>query len=226
MLERLVEERVTGFPLVPTMSAILLQMDLDKYDLSAPALRHQHRRGLADRPHPPVPRAAAARADLLDVRADRVQAGLLPAAGADRRAARLGRQGMPNEEVYLVDERGPPRRARARSGELVVRGSNVMRATGSCPRRPTACCSPGPLPGEKVLYTGDLFRMDEEGYLYFVGRKDDIIKSRGEKVSPKEVENVLYSHPARGRSGRGRRARRDPGPGDQGRRRARRGLPS
>ena len=35
--------------------------------------------------------------------------------------------------------------------------------------------------------------MDEEGYLYFVSRKDDIIKSRGEKVSPKEVENVLYA---------------------------------
>jgi len=34
--------------------------------------------------------------------------------------------------------------------------------------------------------------LDEEGYLYFVGRKDDIIKSRGEKVSPKEVENVVY----------------------------------
>ena len=60
---------------------------------------------------------------------------------------------------------------------------------------------PGPLPWEKVLYTGDLFRTDEEGFLYFVGRKDDIIKTRGEKVSPKEVENVLYA-PAR------RRARR------------------
>jgi acyl-coenzyme A synthetase/AMP-(fatty) acid ligase len=37
--------------------------------------------------------------------------------------------------------------------------------------------------------------MDEEGYLYFFGRKDDIIKTRGEKVSPKEVEDVLYSLP-------------------------------
>jgi acyl-coenzyme A synthetase/AMP-(fatty) acid ligase len=37
--------------------------------------------------------------------------------------------------------------------------------------------------------------MDEEGYCYFVGRKDDIIKSRGEKVSPKEIENVLYALP-------------------------------
>ena len=46
---------------------------------------------------------------------------------------------------------------------------------------------------EKVLYSGDLFRQDEAGYLYFIARKDDIIKSRGEKISPKEIENVLYA---------------------------------
>ncbi len=46
-----------------------------------------------------------------------------------------------------------------------------------------------------MLHTGDLFRADEVGYLYFVARKDDIIKSRGEKVSPKEVESVLYEMP-------------------------------
>lgn len=51
---------------------------------------------------------------------------------------------------------------------------------------------PGPIPGERVCYTGDLFRSDEEGYMYFIARKDDIIKSRGEKVAPKEVETVLY----------------------------------
>jgi acyl-coenzyme A synthetase/AMP-(fatty) acid ligase len=42
-----------------------------------------------------------------------------------------------------------------------------------------------------VLYTGDLCRLDEDGYLYFVGRMDDIIKSRAEKVAPKEVENAI-----------------------------------
>jgi acyl-coenzyme A synthetase/AMP-(fatty) acid ligase len=42
-----------------------------------------------------------------------------------------------------------------------------------------------------VLHSGDVFRTDEEGFLYFVARRDDIIKSRGEKVSPREVENVL-----------------------------------
>jgi acyl-coenzyme A synthetase/AMP-(fatty) acid ligase len=54
---------------------------------------------------------------------------------------------------------------------------------------------PGRLPGERVLYTGDLFRRDAEGYYYFVARKDDIIKSGGEKVSPREVENVIYMLP-------------------------------
>src|SRR5699024_4889252 len=41
--------------------------------------------------------------------------------------------------------------------------------------------------------TGDLFRQDGEGYLYFVGRRDDILKSRGEKVAPREVEAVLHA---------------------------------
>jgi acyl-coenzyme A synthetase/AMP-(fatty) acid ligase len=44
-----------------------------------------------------------------------------------------------------------------------------------------------------VLYSGDIFRTDAEGWLYFVARKDDIIKSRGEKVSPREVENAICS---------------------------------
>ena len=54
---------------------------------------------------------------------------------------------------------------------------------------------PGALPNERLCYTGDLFRMDEAGYCTFLGRRGDFIKSRGEKVSPKEVENVLYDLP-------------------------------
>ena len=45
------------------------------------------------------------------------------------------------------------------------------------------------------LQTGDLFRTDDDGFLYFVSRRDDIIKTRGEKVSPQEVEQVLYALP-------------------------------
>jgi acyl-coenzyme A synthetase/AMP-(fatty) acid ligase len=46
--------------------------------------------------------------------------------------------------------------------------------------------------GHVQLYTGDLFKKDEDGFLYFVSRKDDLIKTKGERVSPKEIENVLY----------------------------------
>ena len=49
--------------------------------------------------------------------------------------------------------------------------------------------------GGRRLLTGDLFRTDEEGFLYFISRRDDIIKTRGEKVSPQEVERVLYALP-------------------------------
>jgi long-chain acyl-CoA synthetase len=73
-----------------------------------------------------------------------------------------------------------------------VRGSNVMKGYWELPEETSRMLKPGPLPGEMVLHTSDLFRTDDEGYLYFVGRKDDIIKTRGEKVSPREVEEVLH----------------------------------
>jgi acyl-CoA synthetase (AMP-forming)/AMP-acid ligase II len=101
---------------------------------------------------------------------------------------------MPNVEVYLADDLGQPM-GPGEIGELMVRGSNVMRGYWELPDETHRVLKPGRLPNETVLATGDLFRMDEDGFLYFVGRKDDIIKSRGEKVSPKEVENVLYRHP-------------------------------
>jgi acyl-CoA synthetase (AMP-forming)/AMP-acid ligase II len=104
---------------------------------------------------------------------------------------------MPNEEVYVVDDQGARVPAGA-MGELVVRGANVMKGYWELPEETEKVLKPGPFPGEKVLHTGDLFRTDDEGYLYFVGRKDDIIKTRGEKVSPREVENVLYAHPGIG----------------------------
>jgi acyl-CoA synthetase (AMP-forming)/AMP-acid ligase II len=115
----------------------------------------------------------------------------LPPEELDRRPTSVGIP-IPNTEVWIVDEDG--RRALPGAiGELVVRGSHVMRGYWEAPEETARALRPGPLPGEQVLYTGDLFRMDDEGFLYFVGRKDDIIKSRGEKVSPREVENVLHA---------------------------------
>jgi long-chain acyl-CoA synthetase len=115
----------------------------------------------------------------------------LPPEQLDIRPMSVGR-GMPNEEVWLADENGR-RLPNGGVGELVVRGSNVMRGYWRKPVETAERLKPGALPGEMYLYTGDIFRTDSEGWLYFVGRKDDIIKSRGEKVSPREVENILYS---------------------------------
>ena len=85
----------------------------------------------------------------------------------------------------------------------------------------------GRFPGERMLCTQDHFRMDDEGFLYFVGRTDDIIKTRGEKVSPLEVENALFAITGVQRGRRRRRARRADGPGHPRVRRAgrRRGSP-
>jgi len=194
VMKKLVQEKATGFPLVPTMSAILLQMDLRKYDLSH--LRYVTNTGAAL----PTEHILRLRELLPHVQVYSMyglteckRVSYLPPEQIDTRPKSVGR-GMPNEEVYIVDDEdrrvGPGVR-----GELVVRGSNVMKGYWELPEETDRRLRPGPLPNEKVLYTGDLFFMDEEGYLYFVGRKDDIIKSRGEKVSPKEIENVLYSHP-------------------------------
>jgi acyl-coenzyme A synthetase/AMP-(fatty) acid ligase len=78
-------------------------------------------------------------------------------------------------------------------GEMIVRGPHVMRGYWNDPTGTAERFRPGPTPGERVCHSGDLFRADEEGFLYFVARRDDIIKCRGEKVSPREVENVIYA---------------------------------
>ena len=192
VIEKLVQEKVTGFPLVPTISAILLQLNLQNYDFSslryvtntAAALPTHHIHQLRNLfPH--------AKLYSMYGLTECKRVSYLPPDQLDQRLTSVGR-GMPNEEVYIVDDSG--RRVGPKViGELVVRGSNVMKGYWESPEATSKVLRPGPLPGENVLYTGDLFKMDEEGFLYFVARKDDIIKTRGEKVSPKEVEDALYS---------------------------------
>src|SRR3989475_9247181 len=98
---------------------------------------------------------------------------------------------IPGTEAYVVDELGQ-RVAPGVVGELVIRGAHVMKGYWADEEATARVLKPGPYPWEKELHTGDLFRTDEDGYLYFVSRKDDIIKTRGEKASPEEVENLLY----------------------------------
>jgi long-chain acyl-CoA synthetase len=192
VLKRMAEEGVTGFGLVPMVAAMLLNLDLKKYDLSR--LRY-----ITNASAPmPTEHLLKLQKVLPQVRiysmygqTECLRVTYLEPEEIERRPASVGR-GMPNQELYLVDEAGN-RVGPGEIGELVVRGSHVMKGYWELPEETARALRPGPLPNESVLYAGDLFRMDEEGYLYFVSRKDDIIKSRGEKVSPKEIEDVLHA---------------------------------
>jgi acyl-CoA synthetase (AMP-forming)/AMP-acid ligase II len=191
ILKRIQEERVTGFPGVPTIFSILLNTDLSSYDLSS--LRY-------------ITNTAAALpvSHILRLREKFPQATLysmygltetkrtlyLPPDQLDHRPGSVG-IAIPGTEVWLEDETGK-RLGCGETGELVVRGRHVMQGYWQAPELTAQRFRPGPLPNERVCYTGDLFRMDQDGYLYFVSRKDDIIKTRGEKVSPVELERVLY----------------------------------
>ncbi len=114
----------------------------------------------------------------------------LPPEEIDLRPGSVGKA-IPNTEAYVVDPDGR-RAAPGETGELVVRGSHVMQGYWRDPEASARVLKPDVLPCNRILHTGDLFRMDQDGSLYFVGRTDDIIKSRGEKVSPREVEDVLH----------------------------------
>lgn len=194
IMQSIVKERVTGFPLVPTIAAMLLQVDISGYDLSslryltntAAALPTAHIRRLREL----FPQALLySMYGLTECK----RVSYLPPEQLEIRPDSVGR-GMPNEEVFIIDQDGN-RLGPGKVGELVVRGAHVMRGYWENPTETAERLKPGPLTGEMQLHTGDLFRSDEEGYLYFVGRQDDIIKSRGEKVAPREVENALCRHP-------------------------------
>jgi amino acid adenylation domain-containing protein len=194
ILKQMEEEQVTGLPGVPTIFALLLQMDLNPYNLSH--LRYLSNTGAALPPShiqmlqekfPGV--AIYSMYGLTETK----RTLYLPPDQLNQRPGSVG-IAIPGTEVWIEDETGN-RLGPGEIGELVVRGRHVMRGYWEDPQATPERFRPGLLPGERLCYTGDLFRVDREGYMYFIGRKDDIIKSRGEKVSPKEVENVLYGLP-------------------------------
>ncbi|MBI5720128.1 MAG: acyl--CoA ligase [Burkholderiales bacterium] len=188
-------ERVTVFPGVPTLLSALLGLpQLAQFDHAALRLVSNAAAAL---PQALVPRIRAAwpRAQLFSMygMTECKRISYLPPEEVERRPGSVGR-GMPHQEHWLADEAGrrlPP----GSTGELVVRGEHVMRGYWRRPAETAERLRPGPLEGERVLHTGDLFRSDDEGYLYFVARMDDIIKSRGEKVAPREVEEAIHQVP-------------------------------
>lgn len=93
-----------------------------------------------------------------------------------------------NTDVRVVDDSGegvPP----CETGEVIIRGDQVMKGYYKNPKATAETLKDG------WLYSGDLGQFDEDGYLYIVGRKKDMIISGGENIYPAEVESILYAHP-------------------------------
>jgi amino acid adenylation domain-containing protein len=195
IFDRIRDEGVTGLPLVPTMAAMILQMrDLEPGSL--PSLRYITNTAAAL----PVAHIERLRSLFPGVRlysmyglTECKRCTYLPPEELDRRPGSVG-IAIPNTEAFVVDDDGN-RATPGIAGELVIRGPHVMQGYWRNEAATRQMLRPGPNPWENVLHTGDLFRADKDGFLYFVGRKDDIIKTRGEKVAPKEVEAVLHAHP-------------------------------
>ncbi|MGE5469623.1 MAG: class I adenylate-forming enzyme family protein [Bacteroidota bacterium] len=192
ILKRIDECKVTGLPGVPTIFATLLQFaPFEGLDLSS--LRYLSNTAA---PFPPAHitrlRELLPQATIFSMfgLTECTRVSYLDPARLEAKITSVGRA-MPNSETYIVDDNGC-RLGAGEIGELVVRGTSLMRGYWRRPEETARTLRPGEIPGEMVLYTGDLFRMDEDGDLYFVGRKDDVFKCRGEKVSPREIENVLY----------------------------------
>ncbi len=194
VLRKMAQERTTGFAGVPTIYARLLCMDLEGLDFSA--LRYLTNAGAAL----PIEQVKSVRRlfpktdlYLMHGLSEAARTMYLPPDQVDARPASSGRA-LAGTELWVEDEDGC-RLGPGRTGELVVRGRHVTRGYWKAPAQTLQRFRPGPLGGERLCCSGDLFRTDDEGYFYFVGRKDDMIKSRGQKISPREAEDALYKLP-------------------------------
>jgi long-chain acyl-CoA synthetase len=195
IFELMHREHVTGFPLVPTMAALILRMqdlqpgflqDLRYLTNTAAALPPEHIARL---------RALFPGARLYSMYGltECKRCTYLPPEELDRRPGSVG-IAIPGTQAFVADDAGM-QVPHGVTGELVIRGPHVMQGYWRNEAATNAMLRHGSDPARKQLHTGDLFRADEDGFLYFVGRKDDIIKTRGEKVAPKEVEAVLHAMP-------------------------------
>ncbi len=121
----------------------------------------------------------------------------LPPEMVDQRPASIGKA-IPGEQILVLDENNLPVKP-GETGELVHRGVLVAQGYWGEPeltakrfRKNSLQLEEIPI-REMVVYSGDYVRLDADGYLYFEGRRDEMIKSAGNRISPTEIEEILYS---------------------------------
>lgn len=198
IVEVLEREAITGLAGVPSLWALLAQSSSKLKATPLPCLRYITNTGGAMQEN-----VLAKLREALPTTQPFLMYGLteafrstyLPPEELDRRPNSIGKA-IPNTEILVVNEAGelcgPDE-----PGELVHHGPTVSMGYWGHPELTARVLRPHPFPqpGEaepsKVCYSGDLVKRDAEGFLYFIGRRDNQIKSSGFRVSPTEIEEIL-----------------------------------
>ncbi len=202
VLKALERERITGLTAVPPLYIQLTQMDW-------PAAINERLRYFANTggrmPRETLQllreRVPAAQPFLMYGLTEAFRSTYLPPEEVDRRPDSIGKA-IPNAEILVLREDGTEC-APEEPGELVHRGPLVGQGYWNDPEKTAERYKPLPagvggreaglqLP-EYAVFSGDTVRRDAEGFLYFIGRRDEMIKTSGYRVSPTEVEEILYA---------------------------------
>lgn len=198
IVQMLLNEKITGLAGVPTLWSLLVQPNSTLGQYQFPHLRYLTNTGGA------MPQSvlttlrqtlATTQIFLMYGLTEAFRSTYLPPEELDRRPTSIGKA-IPGTEILVVNEAGNPCHP-GEIGELVHRGPTVSMGYWEQPELTARVLRRHPfLPpeladGEKVCYSGDLVKKDEEGFIYFVGRRDTLIKSSGFRISPTEVEEVL-----------------------------------
>ena len=199
IVQALLKERITGLAGVPTVWSLLAQPNSTLQKQPLPDLRYITNTGGA------MPQTvlgvlrkalSTTRIFLMYGLTEAFRSTYLPPEELDRRPTSMGKA-IPDTEILVLNEQGQLCKP-GEVGELVHRGPTVSMGYWGRPEDTNRALRPNPLREpevsdfEKVCYSGDLVKMDEDGFLYFMGRRDAMIKSSGFRISPTEVEEALF----------------------------------
>lgn len=187
-LELIQEEKVTGFGSVPSLLMLLKEVpDFEKYDWSSVQLIMVYAAPV------PVSLLKEYEESLIQVRQlyGMTEANTGTVLDAEHARSKIGSCGKPymHTQVRLVDAEGNDVEPNE-PGEVLMKGPNMMKGYWNRPEDTAATIIDG------WLHSGDMATMDEDGFIYIMDRKKDMIISGGENIYPAEIEDALLGHPA------------------------------
>jgi acyl-CoA ligase (AMP-forming) (exosortase A-associated) len=198
IVEALVKERITGLAGVPTVWSLLAQPN-STLQKTSPALRYiTNTGGTMPQSVLKALREALPRTSifLMYGLTEAFRSTYLPPEELGRRPTSIGKA-IPDTEILVLNERHEICKP-GEIGELVHRGPTVSMGYWGNPDATNHVFRPNPLlprelgDVERVCYSGDLAKTDDEGFIYYVGRRDAMIKSSGFRISPTEVEEIVF----------------------------------